>query len=120
MYRVDKVEEVDAVSLQLLQTNVVGNIHLFHLFLPFVLKSRVRKVIAMSTGLADIDLTNDYELDIGPLYAASKAALNMIVAKFDSQYKKDGVLFMSISPGVVDVGRNVDGRRPLSSKFAFR
>lgn len=106
--RSDKVEEVDAVSSQLLQTNVVGNIHLFHLFLPLVLKSKVKKVLTISTGLADLDLTNECEVDIGALYAASKAAMNVIVAKFNAQYKKDGVLFLSISPGLVEVGRYAD------------
>ena len=104
-YRSDKADEVDAVSSQLWQTNVVGNIHLFHLFLPLVLKGKVKKVISISTGLADIDFTNECEADTGALYAASKAALNVIVAKFNTQYKKDGVLFLSISPGVVDTGK---------------
>ncbi|KAF2819387.1 short chain dehydrogenase [Ophiobolus disseminans] len=100
----DKVEELEAVSTQLWQTNVIGNVHLFHLFIPLVLKGKVKKVITISTGLADIDLTNNVEIDIGALYAASKAAMNVIVAKFNVQYKKDGVLFMAISPGVVEVG----------------
>ncbi|RYO93091.1 hypothetical protein DL766_000241 [Monosporascus sp. MC13-8B] len=100
----DKAEELEVVSSQLWQTNVVGNIHLFHLFLPLVMKGKGKKVIALSTGLADLDLTNDFEVDIGALYAASKAAMNVIVAKFNAQYKKDGVLFMDTSPGVVEVG----------------
>lgn len=111
--RSDKVEEVDAVSSQLSQTNVVGNIHLFHLFLPLVLKSKVKKVITISTGLADLDLTNECEVDIGALYAASKAAMNVIVAKFNAQYKKDGVLFLSISPGLVDTGHYADCMFPF-------
>lgn len=108
-YRSNKPEEIDSVSAQLSQTNIAGNIHLFHLFLPLVLKGTVKKVITISTGLADLDLTNEYEMDVGALYAAFKAALNIIVAKFNAQYKKDGVLFLSISPGVVDVGHSANG-----------
>ncbi|KAH8716743.1 putative short chain dehydrogenase [Phaeosphaeriaceae sp. PMI808] len=104
----DKAEELDAVSAQLWQTNVIGNVHLFHLFMPLVLKGKAKKVITISTGLADIDLTNKVEIDIGALYAASKAAMNLIVAKFNVQYKKDGVLFMAVSPGVVEVGHYAD------------
>ena len=111
--RSDKVEEIDAVSSQLSQTNVVGNIHLFHLFLPLVLKSKIKKIITISTGLADLDVTNECEIDIGALYAASKAAMNVIVAKFNAQYKKDGVLFLSISPGLVEVGRYADCMYPF-------
>ncbi|KAJ5201750.1 uncharacterized protein N7498_006413 [Penicillium cinerascens] len=104
----DKVEEVEAVSSQLLQTNVVGNIHLFHLFHPLIMKGKVKKVITISSGMADLDLINDCDVDIGALYAASKAAMNVIVAKFSAQYKKDGVLFLSISPGLVEVGLYAD------------
>lgn len=101
----DKPKEVDDVSNQLWNTNVVGNIHLFNLFIPLVLKGKIKKVITISTGMADLEFVNDYDVDVAALYAASKAAMNIIVAKFNVQYKKDGVLFMSISPGVVEVGR---------------
>ncbi|KAJ5583048.1 hypothetical protein N7535_001668 [Penicillium sp. DV-2018c] len=65
-------------------------IHLFHFFLLLVLKGKVKKVIAISSGAADLDLINDCDIE---------AALNIVVAKFDVQYKKDGVLFLSNSPG---------------------
>ena len=107
--RGDKVEELEDVALKSFQTNVVGNIHLFHLFLPLVMKGKVKKVIAISSGHADLDLINDLEIETSALYSASKAAMNVIVAKFNAQYKKDGVLFVSISPGVVEVGHFVNG-----------
>ncbi|RII10869.1 hypothetical protein CUC08_Gglean006870 [Alternaria sp. MG1] len=100
----DKVEELEQVSSKLFMTNVVGNIHLFNLFLPLVMRGKVKKVIAISSGHADLDFINNLEVENSSLYAASKAALNAIVAKFNAQYKKDGVLFMSMSPGVVEVG----------------
>lgn len=107
--RGDKPVEIEAFYSQLSQTNVVGNIHLFNLFLPLVLKGTVKKVITITTGLADLDLTNDYEVEVGALYAASKAAMNVIVAKFNAQYKRDGVLFLGISPGLVDTGHGANG-----------
>ena len=110
--RGDKVEELEDVSIKLFQTNVVGNIHLFNLFLPFVMKGKVKKVITISSGHADLDLINNLEIETSALYSASKAAMNVIVAKFNAQYKKDGVLFVSISPGVVEVGHFVNGTYP--------
>lgn len=110
--RGDKVEELEDVSSKLFQTNVVGNIHLFNLFLPLVMKGKVKKVITISSGHADLDLINDLEIETSALYSASKAAMNVIVAKFNAQYKKDGVLFVSISPGVVEVGHFVNGTYP--------
>lgn len=91
------------------QTNVVGNIHLFNLFLPLVMKGKVKKVITISSGAADLDFINDLEIETSAVYAASKAALNVIVAKFNAQYKKDGVLFVSISPGAIEVGHFANG-----------
>lgn len=110
--RGDKVEELEDVSSKLFKTNVVGNIHLFNLFLPLVMKGKVKKVIAISSGHGDLDWINNNEIEVASLYAASKAALNVIVAKFNAQYKKDGVLFFSISPGAVEVGHYDNGTYP--------
>lgn len=94
----------------LFDINVIANVHLFNLFMPLILKGQAKKVITLSTGLADPELTNNYDLILGSLYSASKAAANMIVAKFSAQYKKDGVLFLSLSPGFVEVGHYKDGK----------
>ncbi|EMR66150.1 hypothetical protein MGN70_014170 [Eutypa lata] len=114
----DRPEELEEVCKQLWETNVVGNIHLIHLFLPLVMKGKVKKVIALSSGHADLDFTNTLDVDTSPLYTASKAALNSIMSKFSTQYKKDGVLFLSISPGVVEVGRYVDATPEQLKGFA--
>lgn len=71
--------------------------------MPLVLIGKTKKVIAITSGHADLDFINNFDIENSALYAASKAALNIIVAKFSAQYKKDGVLVFSISPGVVEV-----------------
>ncbi|KAH8759775.1 short-chain dehydrogenase [Diaporthe sp. PMI_573] len=86
------------------KTNVIGNIHLFSLFLPLLLKGEKKKVVFISSGLADLDLISKYEIEVTGPYSLAKAATNVAVAKFHAEYAKDGVLFMSISPGVVDTG----------------
>lgn len=86
------------------KTNVVGNIFLFSLFLPLLLKGTQKKVVFISSGHADLDLISKYEIESTGPYALGKAATNVVVAKFHAEYAKDGVLFMSISPGVVDTG----------------
>lgn len=90
--------------MQSFKVNVVGNIHLFALFLPLVQKGTAKKVIAISTGMADDELISKFEVANGAPYSISKAGMNTAVAKFSAQYKKDGILFMSISPGLVDTG----------------
>ncbi|PSD87014.1 hypothetical protein C7G64_19105, partial [Acinetobacter baumannii] len=86
------------------EVNVIGNMYFISAFLPLILKGKVKKIISLSTGMADIDLINGYDIEISAMYAASKAALNVIIAKYNVQYKKQGVLFLSYSPGVVDTG----------------
>ncbi|GAP92127.2 putative short chain dehydrogenase [Rosellinia necatrix] len=90
------------------QTTVIGNINLYGLFMPLVLKGTVKKVVAISTGISDLSMINQLQLEASPLYAIAKAGMNVMTAKFSAQYKKDGVLFMSICPGTVDVGHNRD------------
>jgi len=87
------------------KTNVVGNAHLFNLFMPLILKGQQKKVIAISSGHADLDLISKYDIEVSGPYAVGKAATNAVVSKFSAEYAKDGVLFMSISPGVVETGQ---------------
>ncbi|KAK4450298.1 NAD(P)-binding protein [Podospora aff. communis PSN243] len=89
---------------ELNEVNVLGNIHLFNLFTPLLLKGTLKKALVISTGLADPELTNNFDISNAPLYSASKAAVNMVVSKFNAEYKQDGLLFFSMSPGMVDVG----------------
>jgi NAD(P)-dependent dehydrogenase (short-subunit alcohol dehydrogenase family) len=72
--------------------------------MPLILKGSVKKVIALSTGMADIELIRNFDIDTAAPYTVSKAALNAVMAKFSAQYRSQGVLFLSISPGVVDTG----------------
>jgi NAD(P)-dependent dehydrogenase (short-subunit alcohol dehydrogenase family) len=104
---------MEASLHQLFSVNVVGNIHLFNLFMPLVLKGNVKKVVTISSGMGDTELVRKYNVSEDGPYAISKAAVNMAVAKFSAEYAKDGVLFLSISPGVV--GTDVYADRKSSS-----
>jgi len=86
----------------------VGQIHLFNIFLPLVLKGKTKKVIHVTTAFADVDFTSQYDIENAPLYSISKAAMNLAVSKYSAVYKKDGVLFLSVCPGSVEVGRYND------------
>ncbi|KAH8817250.1 hypothetical protein F5884DRAFT_722248 [Xylogone sp. PMI_703] len=84
--------------------NTIGAIHLFNAFIPLILKGRAKKVIAISTGMSDPEMTLKADIYQATSYALSKAALNMAVAKFSAVYRSKGVLFMAICPGAVDTG----------------
>ena len=54
--------------------------------------------------MADNDLVTKFGVyEAGP-YTVSKSAMNMVVSKFQAEYETNGVLFLSISPGLVDTG----------------
>lgn len=85
----------------MMKTNVIGNIHLYNLFLPLILKGQAKKVICISSSLSELSLINSLELEVSPLYTITKAAMNVVTAKFNVEYRKDGVLFIGICPGMV-------------------
>lgn len=101
------------------KSNVVGNIHLFNLYLPLILKGRVKKVVAISSGMAHHEITLQYGLDLNAPYEISKAAMNTAVAKSNTQYSKDGVLFFSVCPGSVYTGHYNDRKKhvPLQTRW---
>jgi NAD(P)-dependent dehydrogenase (short-subunit alcohol dehydrogenase family) len=75
-----------------------------------ILKGNVKKVINLATGFADDALTVKYDLELAAPYAISKAAMNTTIAKYSAEFRKDGVLFLSVAPGVVDTGHNDNGK----------
>ncbi len=82
--------------------NVIGVVKTINVFLPLTQKSSTKKVITISSGMADVDLVNKFSVDNAAPYSISKTAVNMAVAKYNALYGKDGILFMAISPGVVE------------------
>lgn len=117
MRRGEKPQELEQVALELYQTNAIGQLHLFNLFTPLLLKGKIRKAVAISSAQSDLDFINNVGAEISTLYSMSKAALNVVVAKFSAQYKKQGVLFLGICPGSVDVGHFQDGTHIFSPSF---
>lgn len=89
--------------------NVLGNIYLFSLFLPLIQKGVAKKVVTITTGMADIELISAFDIAAAAPYSISKAAMNATYAKFSAQYKQEGILFMGVSPGLVDTGHYEDG-----------
>ncbi|CAF9936945.1 MAG: hypothetical protein HETSPECPRED_010508 [Heterodermia speciosa] len=108
------------------RTNVIGVIQTVNAFVPLLRKGTAKKVLTLSTGLGSPDFINETEVDVAAPYAISKAAVNMAVAHYNALYKKEGILFMAISPGYVDTGNGPDlsdeealkGAMAMGAKFA--
>ena len=87
-----------------IKTNVIGVINTINVFLPLLKKSAIKKVATLTSGMGDLDVVNNVGVWEAAPYSISKAAVNMVVAKYNARYKDDGILFLAISPGVVDTG----------------
>lgn len=99
------------------RVNVVGQVFLITSFLPLVKAGSLKKVVGISTGLADFDLTLDHAVfEAGP-YSVSKAAFNMVLARFQAEHKDEGILFFALSPGLVATGH---GPSPDMGEKAIR
>jgi len=82
--------------------NTTGPILTTNAFLPLIQKSTLKKVVVISSGVADVDFTLAANFPYSPEYAISKAGISIAYAKYAAQYKDEGVLFVSISPGLVN------------------
>lgn len=85
--------------------NVVGVIHTINAFLPLLRKGSTKKVISISSGVGDPDFTVAAHHSIAVPYSVSKAALNMVVAKYAAEFQEDNFVFLAISPGFVDTAQ---------------
>ncbi|KAF4125865.1 Short-chain dehydrogenase [Geosmithia morbida] len=100
----DSPDKLTTDLVESFKVNTVGNIHLFNLFMPLILKGNTKKVIYISSSMGHPDFVTKFTLTNAAPYSISKAAMNLAVAKFSAEYSKQNVLFMSICPGVVDTG----------------
>ncbi|OBZ74810.1 hypothetical protein A0H81_05208 [Grifola frondosa] len=85
-----------------INVNVIGVVHTINVFLPLLRKGTMKKIITISTGLGDPEfiVASGFALDVPN--AISRAAVNMVVAKYAAEYKNEGLIFLALSPGFVD------------------
>lgn len=88
--------------LNCFKTNVLGVSHFLAIFAPLLRHGSKKKAVVISSGAGDTNWVIENEVFSQSPYAISKAAVNMVVAKFHVQYKNEGIVFVAISPGIVD------------------
>lgn len=101
----EKPSELEKDLTDSYNINVVGTIHLINLLLPLILAGSTKKVIALTTGLTDEDISRKYKVFTAAPYVISKLGLNGAINKYHGEFADRGVLFMAISPGLVDNGQ---------------
>ncbi|KAF3906472.1 C-factor [Dactylellina cionopaga] len=95
--------------------NVVSVVHTTNAFIDLIRKGDLKKIVVLSTGIADVPAILRYEVAGNIPYAASKAAVNVVVAKYATQLKKDGITIVAMSPGLVQTGANEETANLLES-----
>ncbi|EJD36368.1 putative short-chain dehydrogenases/reductase [Auricularia subglabra TFB-10046 SS5] len=93
-------------------TNVLGTILPTNAFLPLLRKGQVKKVLSLSSGLADpasvLMVGNKY----GAAYGITKVGVEMANIKYATKYKEEGFTFLTISPGIVKTDMNAPPEKP--------
>lgn len=91
-----KADAKEFLSLQ--QVNALGPLLMAEAFAGHVRKSKEKKIVAITSGLASIGNVDDAG---SYAYRASKASLNMVIRKLAFDLKGKNILAAAISPGWV-------------------
>ncbi|KAF4458715.1 Short-chain dehydrogenase reductase SDR [Fusarium albosuccineum] len=83
-------------------TNIYGGIWTTNAFLPLIEKGTVKKIIHISSGMADTDLILGSGLPFSVAYAVAKAGVNVQIAKYAAELAPKGIKTLALSPGWVD------------------
>jgi NAD(P)-dependent dehydrogenase (short-subunit alcohol dehydrogenase family) len=83
------------------ETNVFGPVRVLHAFIPLLEKSAVPVVVNVSSGVGSLGLAADPEGPWSqsnfPVYASSKAALNMLTIRYAAAFPR--IRINSVDPG---------------------
>jgi NAD(P)-dependent dehydrogenase (short-subunit alcohol dehydrogenase family) len=83
------------------ETNVFGPVRVLHAFFPLLEKSPAAVVVNVSSGVGSLGLASDPESPWSeanyPVYASSKAALNMLTIRYAAAFPR--IRINSVDPG---------------------
>lgn len=85
--------------------NVLGVVKTINVFLPLLRKASqtsLAKVITISSGAGSTEFTVKAGFDFAVPYGVSKAAVNMVNAKYAAKFKVENFVFLALSPGMVN------------------
>jgi NAD(P)-dependent dehydrogenase (short-subunit alcohol dehydrogenase family) len=110
-----KEEELTNSMIESLKVNVLGAIFSINAFLALVRKSHIKKIIVITTGLSERNMTEKSTFSHFVTYSSMKAALNIVVAKYAVELKSEGIVLLALSPGLVDTTSD----KPASPRKLF-
>ncbi|KAL5498343.1 hypothetical protein ACEPAH_2485 [Sanghuangporus vaninii] len=94
-------ETLEEDFLTFFKTNAIGAMHVINAFIPLLRAGKTKKVLAVTSSLGSPSFALLTNHSACPAYSISKAALDMVVAKFATKLKDDGFTFLAVSPGLI-------------------
>ncbi|CRG83785.1 hypothetical protein PISL3812_01141 [Talaromyces islandicus] len=95
-------EALRAIYDKPLSTAVYGGIWTTNAFLPLIEKGTQKKIVHISSAMADSQLIKTSGISYAVPYAAAKAGMNVQVAKYAAELAPKGIKVLALSPGWVD------------------
>lgn len=85
-----------------LRTAVYGGLWTTNAFLPLIEKGKAKKIIHISSGIADLNVIKTTGVSYAVPYSVAKAGMNVQVAKYAVELAPKRVSILALSPGWVD------------------
>ena len=97
-----------------MKVNVLQQVSTINAFLPLIRKGELKKIIYITSGIADINLNRICELPGFMGYSISKASGNIVMAKYSVELKQEGIKVLSLAPGWVETDTGKSNKRCMS------
>jgi NAD(P)-dependent dehydrogenase (short-subunit alcohol dehydrogenase family) len=92
------------------ETNVFGVLAVYQAMLPLLRASPVSRIVNVSSGVGSLTTNSDpafhYRAIFGPVYPASKTALNALTVAMAIELEPEGIKVSAVSPGYTRTALN--------------
>ncbi|KAJ5726024.1 short-chain dehydrogenase [Penicillium malachiteum] len=92
-----------------LTTAIYGGLWTTNAFLPLIEKGVQKKIVHISSAMAEVDLIRGTGISYGVAYSVAKAGMNVQIAKYAAELAPRGIKVLGLSPGWVDTW---EGEKP--------
>src|SRR5277367_3715763 len=91
-------------------TNVFGVLAVYQAMLPLLREAPHARIVNVSSGVGSLNMNSDrafaYRTIFGPVYPASKTALNALTVAMAIELEEDGIEVNAVSPGFTKTNLN--------------
>lgn len=115
----ENLSRIRAAFVDAIDHNVIAMMSVTNTFLPLIRRGAGRRIIVLTTALADVNLTLAVGMTYHIPHSASKAAMNVVLAKMAIELQKQEIVLVGISPGWVSRGEQGKFSPPIVVGVCF-